>query len=143
MKKALVSSCAAVLLVAACVKAQDLKASEVPANVKAGFTQKYPAVKKVDWEKEKGNYEANWGGRSHEDSSATFTPAGEFVEIVLAIPVSQLPKAIAPYIKAHYNGANIKEAGRVIDAKGAVSYEAEIKGKDLVFDEKGNFLKED
>jgi hypothetical protein len=31
--------------------------------------------------------------------------------------------------------------GRVVNAAGAVSFEAEVKGKDLIFDEKGNFLK--
>lgn len=123
--------------------AQDLSESKVPATVKTAFTQKYPAAKKVSWEKENGNYEANWGGRSGEDNSAQFTPTGTFVEIVLAIPVDQLPKAVAGYIKSHYKGATIKEAGKVTDAAGKLTYEAEIKGKDLIFDEAGNFLKED
>jgi len=143
MKKTLLFTYTAVLLAASSAVAQDLRASEVPANVKASFMKKYPDAKKVNWEKENGNFEANWGGRSHEDSSTSFTPAGEFIEIVLAIPVSQLPKAVAVYVKEHYNGSAIKEAGKVTDAKGAISYEAEIKGKDLIFDERGNFIKED
>jgi hypothetical protein len=72
-----------------------------------------------------------------------FTPTGTFIEIVKAIPVNDLPKSIAPYIKVHYNGAKIKEAGKVTDAAGKTMYEAEIKGKDLIFDENGNFLKKD
>lgn len=123
------------------VTAQDLKTSAVPQAVKAAFVKKYPAASKVSWEKEDGNYEANWGGKSGEDNSAAFTPAGAFVEIVLAIPVSELPKEVAPYISAHYKGAKIKEAGRVTDANGKISYEAEIKSGDLIFDEKGNFIK--
>ncbi|MDB5063242.1 MAG: hypothetical protein JWP67_3085, partial [Mucilaginibacter sp.] len=60
-----------------------------------------------------------------------------------AIPVSSLPSGVAGYVKQHYKGAKIVEAGKVTDAKGTIMYEAEVKGKDLVFDEKGNFLKID
>ncbi len=124
-------------------KAQDLKEKNVPEVVKAALAKKYPEAKKVSWEKEKGNYEANWGGKSGEDNSAIFSPSGSFIEIVQAIPFNQLPANIAPYIEKHYNGAIMKEAGKVTDASGKHMYEVEIKGKDLIFDEKGNFLKED
>src|SRR6202162_4837882 len=123
--------------------AQDLKSKDVPESVKTAFAKKYPDAKKVSWEKEKGNYEANWGGKSGEDSSVTFTPSAIFVEIVVAIPVSQLPPGVAPYVNKQYKGAKIREAGKVTDAAGRHMYEAEIKGKDLIFDEKGVFLKED
>ena len=132
-----------ILAVTGSLKAQDLKAQDVPAVVKEALMKKYPEAAKVGWEKEKGNYEANWGGKSGEDNSVMFTATGTFIEIVKAIPVSDLPKSIAPYIKAHYNGAKIKEAGKVTDAAGKTMYEAEIKGKDLIFDENGNFLKKD
>jgi len=143
MKKSFFSLCIAGLVSASTIYAQNVKPANVPTVVKEALAKKYPAAAKVSWEKEKGNYEANWGGTSGEDNSVLFTPAGIFVEIVAAIPVEQLPKAIAPYIKAHYNSAHIKEAGKVTDATGKTTYEAEIKGKDLVFDEAGNFIKED
>ncbi len=132
-----------VLIAAVSIKAQDLKPRDVPAIVKAALAKKYPEATKVGWEKEKGNYEANWGGKSGEDNSVQFTSAGDFVEIVKAIKVTDLPKNVAPYIKQHYNGAKVREAGRVTDATGKTMYEAEIKGADLIFDEKGNFLKKD
>jgi hypothetical protein len=125
------------------VKAQDIKTKDVPAIVKSALKKKYPEAVKVSWEKEKGNYEANWGGKSGEDTSVQFTPAGNFVEMVKAISISDLPKTVAPYVKAHYKGAKIREAGRVTDAAGKTTYEAEIKGNDLIFDETGNFLKKD
>lgn len=115
----------------------------VPQSVKTAFMKKYPDAMKVTWEKEKGNFEANWGGKSGEDNSAMFTPSGNFVEIVNAIPISELPASIAPYIKAHFNGATIKEAGKVTDAKGKQTYEAEIKGKDLIFDLNGKYIGKD
>ena len=144
MKKKLVFA-ALIAIATISVKAQDLKSTDVPASVKAELAKKYPeaASHKVSWEKEKGNYEANWGGKSGEDNSVVFTPAGVFVEIVKAIKVSDLPKSVAPYVAAHYKGAKIKEAGRVTDAAGKTMYEAEIKGGDLIFDENGKFLKKD
>ena len=91
--------------------------------------------------KRKGNYEANWGGKSGEDNSVQFTPTGEFIEIVNAISVSELPKPVLAYVKEHYKGAKITEAGKVTDAKGKISYEAEVKGRDVIFDKDGNFVK--
>jgi hypothetical protein len=143
MKKNLWSMTVLIVAFSINVNAQNIKAGEVPAVVKSALAKKYPEANKVSWEKEKGNYEANWGGKSGEDNSAVFTPSGEFVEIVRAIQVSDLPKVVAPYIKAHYDGAKIKEAGRVTDAAGKITYEAEVKGSDLIFDEKGNFIKKD
>ncbi len=142
MKKAFVLA-VAIALAAGGLKAQDLKAKDVPSVVKEALMKKYSEAAKVSWEKEKGNYEANWGGKSGEDNSVMFTSTGTFIEIVKAISVTDLPKSIAPYIKAHFNGAKIKEAGKVTNAAGKTMYEAEIKGKDLIFDENGNFIKKD
>ncbi|WP_295675646.1 PepSY-like domain-containing protein [uncultured Mucilaginibacter sp.] len=142
MKKILLSA-GAILLIAGGLRAQDIRTSDVPAVVKSALSKKYPEATKVGWEKEKGNYEANWGGKSGEDNSVQFTPVGVFVEIVKAIPVTALPKNVATYVKAHYKGAKITEAGKVTDAAGKTMYEAEVKGGDLIFDENGNFLKKD
>ncbi|MEP7279439.1 MAG: hypothetical protein ABI813_12395 [Bacteroidota bacterium] len=143
MKKQLSLAILLTVSINSMIMAQDLKEKDVPASVKATFVGKYPMAKKVSWEKEKGNYEANWGGKSGEDNSAVFTPAASFVEIVVAIPVGQLPAGVATYISQHYKGSKIKEAGKVTDAAGKHMFEAEIKGKDLIFDEKGVFIKED
>ena len=122
---------------------QAVKEKELPVNVKEAFEKKYPVATNVKWEKEKGNYEANWGGKSGEDNSAAFSPAGDFLEIVVVIPINQLPANIPPFVGSHYNKAKIKEAGKVTDASGKQMFEVEIKGKDLIFDQNGNFMKED
>jgi hypothetical protein len=117
----------------------------VPAVVKKANMEKYPELKnqKVTWEKEDGNYEANWGGKDGEGNSVQYSPSGQFIEIVKAITVSQLPEKVTAYVKQHYNGAKIIEAGKVTDAKGQTFYEAEIHRRDVVFDENGNFVKEE
>ena len=123
MKKTVLSALA-ILSSTGGVIAQDIKTKDVPAIVKEALTKKYPNATKVSWEKEKGNYEANWGGKSGEDTSVQFTPAGLFVEEVNAIPVNQLPATIAPYVNAHYGGTKIKEAGKVTNAAGKHFFEA-------------------
>ncbi len=143
MKKCLVITGLLTLGSAACLLAQDIKPAAVPAGVKSAFAKKYPEAKKIAWEKEKGNFEANWGGKSGEDNAATFTPAAVFVEYIHAIPVSGLPKDVVPYVKAHYK-TPVKEAGKGLEAIGQTFYEAEIKGdKDVIFDESGKFIKID
>lgn len=112
----------------------------VPAAVTSAFHKKYAEAKNVAWEKEDGNYEANWGGKSGEDNSVQFTPSGSFIEMVKLIPVSQLPEPVINYVHQHYKDTKITEAGKVTDAKGKLSYEAEVHGKDIVFDENGNFV---
>ena len=115
----------------------------VPAAVRTALMNKYPAAKKVTWEEEHGNYEANWGGKDGEANSVLFTPAGEFIEIVESIPVNKLPTSSLQYVKTHYKSAKIKEAGKVTDKHGKISYEAEVNSKDIIFDQHGNFVKEE
>jgi hypothetical protein len=117
----------------------------VPAVVKNANVKKYPESKKyhITWETEKGNYEANWGGKDGEANSVTYTPSGSFVEIVKEIPVSELPQATRSYIKEHYKTAKFGDVGRVLDAQGKTSYEVEINRKDVIFNQNGNFVKEE
>ncbi|MDB5230927.1 MAG: hypothetical protein JWN76_1732 [Chitinophagaceae bacterium] len=143
MKKYLTALLLSAFLLCTTAHAQKVKTSAVPAAVRSNFDKKYPDAKKVMWEKEDGNYEANWGGKSNEDHAAMFSPSGNFIEIVQAIPVSELPAGVTAYLKEHYKGKKITEAGRVTDAKGRVTYEAEVNKKDIVFDEHGKFLKID
>ncbi len=115
----------------------------VPAAVKNENMKRYPESKtqQITWETENGNYEANWGGQDGEANSVAYTPSGTFVEIVKAIPLSQLPQSANDYIKQHYHTAKFGDIGKVLDAQGKTSYEVEINGKDVIFDANGNFVK--
>ena len=117
----------------------------VPVVVKNANMKKYPQSKMhhITWEKEKGNYEANWGGKDGEANSVTYSPRGEFIEIVKEIPVKDLPKGVFTYVDEHHKGAKFSDVGRVTDAQGKTFYEVEIHGKDVIFDENGNFVKEE
>ena len=115
----------------------------VPAVVKNENMNRYPESKTqhITWETENGNFEANWGGQDGEANSVSYTPSGTFVEIVKAIPVSQLPQSANNYINQHYKTAKFGDVGKVLDAQGKTSYEVEINGKDVIFDANGNFVK--
>ena len=115
----------------------------VPAVVKSANMKKFPESKThhITWEKEKGNYEANWGGKDGEANSVTYTPSGTFKEIVKEISVNELPKNTQAYIKEHYKNTRFGDIGKVLDAQGKTSYEVEVNRKDVIFNESGNFVK--
>ncbi len=124
-----------------CFAQKGKKKMIVPQAAKHALSVKYPEAKNVHWEKENGNYEANWGGKSGEDHSAQFTPGGSFVEIVNAIPVNKVPEKISTYVKNRYHHSKITEAGVLTDASDKTFYEVEVKGKDIIFSKEGEFIK--
>jgi len=111
---------------------------DAPANLKAAFTKAYPGATKVKWEKEENVYEVAFDYKSHE-MSVTYNADGSVAETETEIAVKDLPAAARKYAEAK---GKIKEAAKIVLANGAIQYEAELKGKDLIFDEMGNFLKE-
>ncbi len=131
---------AAIIFVSFTACGQKIDASKVPAAVKTSFAAKFPGAK-VKWEKEDGKYEAGFTHQGHE-MSALFQENGTMEESEMEINVTELPAAISAYITKHHPGVAIKEAAKITRSNGAIQYEAEVKGKDLIFDEKGNFLKE-
>jgi hypothetical protein len=122
------------------VSAQKIKQSEVPTPVIASMNKMHPEIKDAEWTMEDGNYEAEYDLDKME-ASVTFDASGNLLETEKEIAVSTLPSGVAEYVAKNYDGKSIKEASEITDSKGAKTYEAEIKGMDLVFDAKGNFLK--
>lgn len=119
---------------------QKLDAAKVPAAVKAGFAKAYPgAIAK--WEKENGNYEVNFK-KDGNDMSMLIQPNGSIVETETDIKISDLPAIVLTYVKEHYAGKTIKEAAKLVKADGSVNYEAEVNGKDVIFDANGKFIRE-
>ena len=120
-------------------QAQKLEASKIPDAVKASFLKHYPGVT-ATWEKEGGKYEAGFKKNSSK-MSALFEPTGIMTESEISIKTSAIPKAALTYVKEHYKGKTIKEGAKITKADGTVNFEAEVDGKDVIFDAKGNFLK--
>lgn len=129
---------AAVLTLAAC--GQKLDASKVPAAVKAAFAKQFPRAT-ATWEKEDGKYEANFN-QNNDEGSALFEVNGTMTESEMEIKASELPASVQAYVAEHYKGKKIKSAAKITKADGSINYEANVNGKDAIFDANGNFLKE-
>lgn len=117
-------------------------AQHPPAAVREAFAKSFPGITVTKWDKEGGKYEANFT-KNGKSMSATFNVSGVLEETETDIKVTELPSSITSYIKTKYSGANIKEAAVIINAGGVKMYEAAIKGKDLLFDMQGKFVKEE
>ena len=116
-------------------------AQTAPSAVTNSFTKSFPNTTVKKWDKEGGKYEANFT-KDGKTMSATFTAAGALEETETDIKISELPSAVADYVKANYKNASIKEAA-VIERGNQKMYEAEVNGKDLLFDMNSKFLKEE
>ena len=120
--------------------AQQIKESEVPEAVKSAMKKKYSNVKVTKWEKEDGYFEAGFT-KDKVKNSVLLDAKGNIKESEFEIAVSNLPKWVAEYVKKNHPKATIIGAAKITDSKGVITYEAEIKGKDLFFDENGKFFK--
>ena len=139
MKKLImISALLATIGFAAC--AQKLDASKVPAAVTASFAKQYPDVT-AGWEKENGKYEVSFKQNSN-TMSALYEANGNLQETEMDIKIADLPATVQAYVKEHYKGKTVKEAAKITKADGTVNYEAEVGGKDVIFDANGKFLKE-
>jgi uncharacterized lipoprotein NlpE involved in copper resistance len=138
MKALMIIAISSIFSFAAC--AQKLKESQVPSATRSAFQKQYPGTA-AKWEKEAGNYEVNFkhGGKT---MSAVIDKNGTIVETETDIAVTELPQSAREYVRQHYKGSTIKEAAQIVKQNGEVNYEAEVKGKDVIFDANGKFLKE-
>lgn len=120
--------------------AQKIDASKIPAAVKVSFAKQYPgAVAK--WEKEDGKFEAGFKQNGN-TMSALFEANGTMNESEMDIKIADLPASVTAYVKEHYKGKSIKEGAKITKADGTVNFEAEVDGKDVIFDADGKFLRE-
>lgn len=119
--------------------AQRVKDANVPQAVKDALQKMYPNAKVSEWEMEDGNYEAEFDNNKVE-TSVVFTPAGLHVMTEVEIPATQLPQGVHDYVKTNLGGKKITEACKMTSAAGVVTYEAEVGGKDYIFDANGNYL---
>jgi hypothetical protein len=133
--------------------AQKVKDAEVPAAVKDAFAKKYPGLK-AEWEKEEGNYEAEFDGKKmvvnmengkstkrEVEGSVLISPSGSILETEEEIETAALPKGVSEYVTKSLGGKKIKEAFKITGSAGAVSYEIEIGKDEYLFDANGGFLK--
>lgn len=120
--------------------AQQIKAIEVPAPVKASFAKMIPDAKNVKWDQEQAFYEASYDGNSHK-GSVLFNADGQWREREKAIAPSNLPANAIRYMQQHYRKNQIKGAAKIVKKSGEVQYEAEVQGAEVFFTKEGSFIK--
>lgn len=140
MKKSMIITAGLMISLAAC--GQKMKEADVPTVVKDAFKKAHGDAKEVKWEKEGANFEAEFE-IGETDQSVVYDASGKLIETEVEIKVEELPVGVKDYISKNYKDAKIKEATKITDAKGTITYEAEIKGMDLIFDNNGKFIKEE
>ena len=111
----------------------------VPNAVKMSFSKEYPNEKGI-WEKEKNQYEVNFKQNGN-SMSVLYDVNGNKRETETDIKTSGLPASASTYISTHFEGRKIKEASMITKAGGEVNYEAEVNGRDLIFDKDGKYLR--
>ena len=133
MKTIMVSA----LLLGMCLS--GLAQKDAPEAAKKNFASLYPKVTNVKWGKEGVNYEAEFKDGTV-PTSLLYDAKGTLLETEVGLNVTQLPQAVRDYIAKNLAGSKIKEAAMIKTAKGETKYEAEISGKDYLFDASGKLL---
>jgi len=110
----------------------------IPAVVTSAFARSYPKASGTKWDNEGKMYEANFKNNNQE-MSVTFDGKGAIVETETPVAINALPVTAAKYASAK---GKIREASKIVLANGTIRYEAEVNGKDLLFDERGKFIEE-
>ncbi len=120
------------------VSAQKINESKVPASVKTTFSKSYPSTE-GKWVKEDGNYEVTFD-KDAKKMTLVIAPSGTLVQSEYAIKFAELPKAATDYLTSNYKGVKIVEMAHITKPNGDIQFEAEVKGKDILFDSNGKFL---
>lgn len=105
---------------------KDIPASKVPETVKAGLEKEYANPVDVEWEKKKGNYEADFE-IDNVDYSAVFNKEGQLLRVKIDIEEAALPAAITQKVTEEYPDHMIDDADK-IETEGKTFYQVELEG---------------
>lgn len=114
--------------------------NKAPQAVQTVMKNMYPGISKINWSDEGGNtWEAEFKNNGIK-TSVTFQANGAVKEVEEEIAFSDFPKTALDYIKQNFPNEKIKEIAKMTNANGMITYEAEIKGTDYIFDTQGNLI---
>jgi uncharacterized membrane protein YkoI len=105
--------------------------AEVSDEIKTALNKAYPNATEIEWDKEGNDFEASFEN-GDEELSVVFDAIGNILETEKEIEFSELPEVV----KVALEGEKVSEAA-IITKNGKTFYEAEVAGKDLIFDENG------
>ncbi|MCX6207248.1 MAG: hypothetical protein NTZ19_13475 [Bacteroidetes bacterium] len=114
---------------------------DLPSASKSAFDKAHPGASKIKYEKEDGNFEVNFI-ENGQKMSVVIDAKGHILETELELKATELPQTVQLYMKDHYMNITMKAGAKITKADGSINYEAAIKGKDVIFDANGKFIKE-
>ncbi len=134
---------ALVIMFAIIVSAQQNDNTKAPLKIIQAFNTAHPKAQNVTWDREGKNYEANYEENSNKYSVVIDNDA-QILETESEITISGLPAGVVKYISDNYNGYTLSSAAKIVNNKGIITYEAEIKNgkssKDVMFNKDGKPL---
>jgi len=124
------------------VQAQKLAASEVPQAVIAAFRKSNPTVSNPEWKMDKSNYQARYVFDKRQ-RLVTYSKTGTPVVHDSKVAIAALPPGVKVYLDKNFPGHSdeLDKVIKITKPDGVVNYDIEIDGKDLIFDDKGKYLK--
>jgi len=119
---------------------QDVDPGKVPSVVVNALQSKFTAATKVDWEKKKTMYEAEFRQDSVE-YTVEIDGSGNITRQKQDLTPAQLPQAIQQAISSQYKDYTVDDAEK-LEIKGVTSYQVELESRGkkdlkLVFDASG------
>jgi uncharacterized membrane protein YkoI len=135
MKSKFILAAGIYLIAISTIYAQKNVSTKVPMAVKEALKKAYPKASAIYWDKEGIDFEASFKNEK-DHLSVVFNNAGQIVETEKELTFSQLPINVQEALK----GKKVKETA-IITKNGKTIYEAEVGGKDLMFDEQGKPIK--
>ncbi|MBK5286822.1 MAG: PepSY-like domain-containing protein [Bacteroidia bacterium] len=120
--------------------AQKLMTKDVPAAVASAFNTAHPTVTDVEWRQTGANYEAEYDANKT-DVYVTYDASGTLINTAVKISGSDIPANAMGYVKANYKEDEIRDASKITDVNGKVTYSGKVKGERLFFDSNGNFIR--
>lgn len=131
----------AVVMISSLTFAQRVQENDVPVVVKTTIKERYPNAKNANWEREREHYKVNFKDRDQEHTVKIHS-SGRIVETMMETDENAIPTNMKNYVANNYSNHKIRKAKKYTDANGHVTYETHVNGRDLVFDNNGNFLRE-
>ena len=116
------------------------KKSQIPDTVLKTLNAKFPDVEVASWEHEGNFYEATFEFNKR-FLSVLFDGTGRIIFTEEDIDPASLPEGIKTYIVKNLKGKKVREAAKIIDSAGKITYSADVAGSDYVFDAAGTLLK--
>ncbi|MCB0649901.1 MAG: PepSY-like domain-containing protein [Saprospiraceae bacterium] len=118
----------------------------IPNAVKAAFAEKFPGATSIKWEKEDGEFEAEFKWQQSE-YSANYSMDGKWMETEKSIDKKDLPEAVTATLADQFKDYKIKEANLLSNPEMEVAYEVELKSGlktiEVLLDASGKVIKKE